>query len=42
MELLRILLVLAIFIAIINIGSYLRRMNETLDKICKQLKEDKR
>ena len=42
MEIVRILVVLVIFIAVINIGSYLRQMNETLNKIHNLLKEDKK
>ncbi|MFH1621897.1 MAG: hypothetical protein ABIA97_02110 [Candidatus Omnitrophota bacterium] len=41
MEVVRILLVLAIFIAIINLGSYLRRLNETMDEVRDLLKEKK-
>lgn len=41
MEVVRILLVLAIFIAIINLGSYLRQINQIIDKIYSLLKEKK-
>jgi hypothetical protein len=41
MEVVRVLLMLAIFIALINAGSYLRRINETLHEINEQLKNKK-
>ncbi len=39
MEILRILLVLVIFIAVINLSSYIRQMNDTIKKIYEILKK---
>ena len=39
MKIVRVLLILAIFIALINAGSYLRRINETMNEIKDQLKK---